>query len=52
MKDVEEAEDPVLAAEDVKESLAAAKKEGVLLHPALTFKYADARAHLESVDPR
>ena len=43
--------DPVLALE-AQESAAEAEKEGVLLHPALTFSYEDARTHLTAVDPR
>ncbi|KAM0751658.1 DNA glycosylase [Meredithblackwellia eburnea MCA 4105] len=45
-------EDIPTFSQDVRTSIAAAEEEGVLLHPALTFKYEDARKHLENVDAR
>ncbi|KAK4700799.1 hypothetical protein P7C70_g5443, partial [Phenoliferia sp. Uapishka_3] len=39
-------------AQVISASTALAEAEGVLLHPALTFKFSDAKAHLEAVDPR
>ncbi|KAL8292219.1 hypothetical protein RQP46_001685 [Phenoliferia psychrophenolica] len=40
------------AGHSVKEGTEADKGVTVLLHPALTFEFADAKAHLTSVDPR